>query len=242
VTVALIANPTVPSSSTTMVFTGALAGGSASACVLDVGWYNPVTISSIVDSRGNALTIQQAALTYSGDTGFRCARYICERPTGGSGNVTVTFSGAIQLGGGYLTELTSTISSGTITDQAPVGSQDTATPFTSTTTGVTAQADEVALACTHTYTSAGTTEVNDWTANGYTPLGIHNDTAVWTDGLAYKVLTATGAQTSSLSVTGVTVDAGLTFITTFKMSTATVASDVIITPAYRAARNALLRM
>lgn len=217
-TVTLIDSPAGAAVVNTVVFSGALSGGTGAAGCLDVGWYNTVTISTIVDTRGNTWTLQQAALAYTIDNLFRCARYICERPTGGAGTITVTFSGNVQLDGGYLTEITGTITSGTITDQAPVGLQDTAGPFTSTTTGATAQASEVALACTHTYTSTGTTQANDWTANGYTPLGAHTNTAVWTDGIAYKVLSATGAQTSSLAVSGVTADAGLTFITTFKMA------------------------
>lgn len=192
-------------------------GGSGAVMVVDVSWYGSASAPTVTDSKGNTYTQQQATVAYATDANFKAARFICERFTGGAGHtITATFGSAV-FGGISHVEVLGCITVGTITDQAPVGNSaahNDTTPYLSTTTGTTAQADEVVVACAATYTNSGT-ESHTWN-NGYTALDGLTDPSVWTGATSWKLLTATGTQQSSLTSSGGATDDAVTFITTFK--------------------------
>src|SRR5690349_4202069 len=187
-----------------------------STIVVFVGWYGNRTISSVTDNKGNTYTQIQSSIQYSGDTLFRAAAFYKQNAAGGSGHtVTANFSGSADLAAIFFIEVTGGLTSG-ILDQNPAGNEDTTDPYTSTTTGTTAQANELVLTCAQTYTTTAGPETLDWSANGYTALDAESDPANWTGGSAKKVLSATGTQQSSVSSSGAGAAAALMFIITLK--------------------------
>lgn len=202
--------------------------------VIDVQWYGAVTITSVAgtiggSADGNTYTQQGSPVTYSGDTGLRSARYICERPNGGDNHVfTVTFSTSLSFGGAvFITEVVGCIAAGTITDQAPSGAEDThnaSTAYVSPTTGTTAQALELVVASTNIYSVSGTYTFTQ--GNGFTTVDEVTDASVWTGCTMVKALSSTGTAQSSLTVSGGGgADTGLSFITTFKLASSEISLD-----------------
>lgn len=204
----------------------ALTTTTGSTFVIDVEWYSTATITGVTGligatSDGNTYVQQQATVAASVDGLYKAARFNC---VGGNGGALHSFTATLSAGtpvGIFVTEVKGVLTSGAI-DQAPVGNDNPhsdATPYLSTTTGATTQASEIVVACTHTYTTTGTLETQTWN-NGYTALDNETNPAVWTATTSFKVLSATGTQQSSLTSAGATCTDGVTFITTFKASTA----------------------
>lgn len=199
---------------------------SGSTFVVGVGWYTfaGVTLSSVTDNKGNGSYTQiQSNLTGAADPNFKAAFYYFQNGAGGSGHTfTANFSATPDAMGVHAIEITGGLTSG-ILDQAPAGNVDThsdATPFVSTTSSATTQASEIVIAVTQTFTTGAGPEVPTWN-NGYTALDGLTDPATWTAYSAYKILSSTGAQQSSLSVTGGTSTDALVYIATFKAVVAT---------------------
>jgi hypothetical protein len=189
-----------------------------STFVVAVGWYNAVNITSLVDNKGNRYTQIQSAVNYPVDSKFQAALFYCQNGAGGAGHTfTVNFSAAAQNVAMFCVEVVGGLSSG-ILDQAPAGFSDAhadTSPFVSAATGITAQAVELVLAFTHTYSTAVGTEVPTWNA-GYAAIDSLQDTNFWTGYSGFLLTSVPGAQQSSLNVTGGTSQDGLTFIATFR--------------------------
>jgi|SRR5690349_18714142 len=189
-----------------------------STIVVFVGWYDSgADITSVTDNKGNGNYTQiQSSIQYAGDTNFRAAMFYKQNAAGGSGHtVTANFDESADLAAIFFIEVTGGLTSG-ILDQNPAGNTDTTDPYTSNTTGTTAQANELALTCAQTYTTTAGPETLNWSANSYTALDAETDPANWTGGSAKKVLSATGTQQSSVSSSGAGAAAALMFIATFK--------------------------
>lgn len=206
--------------STTTVTTtgGTTTGGPGTIFLVSIGWYSgTLAATPITDSNSNVYTQVQSTVTGSVDAAFHSALFYKVGGVGGASHTfSVTCTGAPNLMSIRVTEWKSLAVSPV--DQAPVGNNDVLSPFVSTTTSATTQADEVAVAFLDTYTTAGTTSTLDWTANGYTQIDAETDVATWTAGWAYKLLSTTGAQTSSAAESGGTATDGITFIITLKAS------------------------
>ena len=168
------------------------------------------TLNAPTDSKSNTYTAINAQFAL--DWGGAIRLYYCENATGGASH---TFSGSYSGTTGmqvYAVEITGGKTSG-ILDQTTAWISDLASPYTTNTTGTTTQANELALVH-ESLNSTGTTAVV-W-GNGYTLVPGTEDTnaAQITGGFGYKILSATG--TESGSITSVNSVAGNGIVVTFK--------------------------
>lgn len=161
----------------------------------------------ITDNKGNTYTQIGGNVSAFGVTG---TLWYKESGTGGASHTftaTAVSSDVIAI---IVVELTGGVASG-ILDQSVTGNDDAASPFTSGTTGTTAQANECVLAFTYDNRSSATAIT--W-GGGYTSLVDQSNTSGITSGAAYLITSATGTQQSTF--TNAAVTEAVTWIATFK--------------------------
>lgn len=171
------------------------------------------SLNTPTDSKGNIYTPINTQFTMNWG-GFVRAWY-CENAVGGTSH---TFTATNTAGASAIQitaiEITGGRTSG-ILDQFTAWLSDASSPYTTNTTGTTAQANELALVFEGTDTSAATAIT--W-GNGYAvvPGSEETDAAHMTGGFGYKVLSATGTEQGSITATNSVAGNGI--VITFKES------------------------
>jgi hypothetical protein len=196
---------------------------SGSTYSVGVGWFTAAgagVAPTVTDSKGNTYTQVGSTLQSGGTPNFRFAIFESVNGTGGTLHTcTATFLANQDVISIWWNEITGGLTSG-IRDQAPGGNDDTASPYTSLTTGTTAQANELLIAYGGTLSASGT-ETITW-GNSFTSTGDDrtNANAEVTGSAATRVVSATGAYQSSFTSAGAGTTEALVFIATYKDITA----------------------
>jgi hypothetical protein len=195
----------------TTVTTAATAGAtSTGSTVLGIVIYQTVqTVTGVTDNKGNG-AYTQIGSTEADVNGSSICVWRKENATGGAGHTitaTQNVSGSISA---MLLEITGAAASSL--DQFADFTIDAASPFTTGTTGTTAQANEIALAFYLLDRFAATTIT--W-GNGYAEAAANLvDANVGVLGVGFKNLSSTGTQQCSVTLSAGSETAGMvaTFI------------------------------
>jgi len=166
----------------------------------------------ITDSNGNTWVHIQSDVAALSVTG---TLWYCANATGGASHTFTATSTSTGVTTIWMVELTGAAAASF--DQSAAGNDDTVSPFTSGTTGTTAQANEMALAFKFDNRGANAPA---WT--GYTTIDDAADTGGITGTSANKLLSAIGTQQSSFTLT--TATDCVSFIATFKEAASTTIS------------------
>jgi len=155
-----------------------------STFVVGIIYPNGDTVTSVTDSKSNTYTlVPLTAIADPGD-GFKAAIYKCENGVGGSGHTATLTISATDPKTVYFSEITSGATSG-ILDQSS-GVLDTATPFDSPVTTITANQLVYTLVA-----SSGLTADVTWNG-GFTGIDSDSSGVMTGSANAYRVVTATG--------------------------------------------------
>lgn len=193
------------------------------------------SIDSVSDNKGNTYT--QIGSTITSSSGSKSGLFSCQNGTGGAGHTWTAVIANAEVKNIYAVEITGGLLSG-ILDQAPAGVEDASSPFTSNVTSTTAQANELLLAFVATDTPSGT-ETITW-GNSFTQLDANGDSNFVTGGSAYRIVSATGA--FSTSITSDVATSAVSLIAAFKEAGGTAnasgagATDAASAPAGSAAQ------
>lgn len=174
---------------------------------------------TVTDSKGNTATIDQSTADGRG------------KPRASEGSIPLTSAGAshswtINFAAGTYCEGNVSEFSGLTTTPFDVsaGNQYNTSPGTTSlavTTATTTQADELVIACIVTNNNDTTTNVSD-PPTGYTSIGVRSDDTV-TIGYeaAYKIVSATGAQTATWTFDALALGdlGGAAVVATYKAAT-----------------------
>lgn len=164
-------------------------------------WGSTPTFVSIADNKSN--TYSQIGTEISSE-GTKRRAYICQNGTGGAGHtVTTTISGNTGHALVFV-EVKGVATSSQ--DQLVNFTADSASPFTSGTTGTTTQADEMAVVLywINEYTATTIT----W-GNGYSEAIKYIEGGTGTLAVGYKNLAATGTQQASVTLSAGTATSAL---------------------------------
>jgi len=160
-------------------------------CLVIICHYTNGGFTSIADSKGNTWSALQAEGSDAG-MGAAARTYICESPTVGTGHTFTLTAGDASI---YVVGITGEAASSL--DQATTINFDDASPFTSDTTGTTAQNDEILIGWVES--NAGSTET--LTAGGSFAPGDKiletTDSTYWTGAVAAKIVASTGTFATS---------------------------------------------
>lgn len=207
------AGPSATSVTTTGVTT---TGGAGTVFVAAIGAFNGAP-SSLTDSKGNTYTQVGSTQASSADANLRLAIYECIGGTGGASHTFTGHTGSGAVISIWVVEVTG-VSTASPRDQAPAISDDTASPYTSGTANTT-QANEALISFASTFSSSGT-ETLTW-GNSFTGLDAQtNANADITGGSATRLVTATGAYSSSFTSAGAGTAAALVGLVTYMEASA----------------------
>lgn len=198
-------------SSAASITTGSVTTAASGSTFVIFVAYDSGCFSSISDSKGNTYTQIQSEVNNAGH-GNACRLYYCQNGTGGAGHTATLNMSPSAFGNVHIVEITGGALTG-ILDQAPAGLDDGASPFTSNTTGTTAQANELVLAFTETGGTSGPGETLTW-GNSFTQIDGQNDGSFHTSYAASLGVTSTGTYQSTF--TSNQASEAITFIATFK--------------------------
>lgn len=182
--------------STTLSTTGVTTQASGSTFLIGVVAAGTSNIVAVVDSKLNLYT--QIQTQFNTSFGSCMAWYRSENGVGGAGHTITSTLGTGQVQTIYFVEITGAALSGVL-DQSVAFAADASSPFTTSTTGTTTQADEIAIALYATDTPSGT-ETITWGA-GFTQIDADGNSSFVTGGIAFKVLVATGTVQASITST-----------------------------------------
>lgn len=204
----------VATSHTTTV--GQVTQATGSTIVLwEIGGASASTLTTPTDNKTNTYVAGAAQVTAA--SGAQCRWWYCENALGGAGH-TWTCASSSDVRSVFVLEIKQGLTSG-IVDQATAGVSDVVSPYTSNTTGTTAQANEMIVAMVATDSVSGT-EVITW-GGGFTQSTAVGDANFATGGLATQISSATGTFTSSITSAGAGTTGAVSFVATFKEAAAT---------------------
>lgn len=201
---------TSAASHTTSVGQATQATGSA-FLLWEVGGGGITTLSTPTDNKGNTYTAGAAQVTSAG--GAKCRWWYIENGAGGAGHTWTFPSTGSDIRSVFVLEIKGGALSG-ILDQAPAGIADATSPYTSNTTGTTAQANEMIVAMVATDTVSGT-ETITW-GGGFAQSMAIGDATFVTGGLGTQISSATGTFTSSITSSGAGTTGVVSFVASFK--------------------------
>lgn len=198
---------------TTATRTTAASGSTFSVAVVWFASGGVGAVPTVTDSKGNTYTQVGSALTNGNN---RCAIFESVNGTGGTLHTfTATFLANQDVISIWANEITGAL---TVSprDQAPGGNDDNASPYTSLTTGTTAQPNEILIAYGFTLSVSGT-EVFTW-GNSFTGTGDDqtNANADFTGTSGTRVVSAVNTYQASFTSTGAGSTEALVFIVTYK--------------------------
>lgn len=212
--------------STTHTTTGITTQATGSTFVVGVvGGTNAATVNVPTDSKSNTYTRIQSQVN-STVSGARCSWFYIENGVGGTSHtITATTSGS-DVSTVFFAEITGGLTSG-IKDQDVAGIEDIVSPYTSNTTGTTAQSAEMAIALVATDSVSGT-ETITW-GNSFTQLAAAGDANFVTGGIGKLLLASTQTVTSSVTLSGASSTGAVSFVVTFKEASADVLMAQVLT-------------
>lgn len=201
---------------TTATRTTAASGSTFSVAVVWFASGGVGAAPTVTDSKLNTYVQVGAALTNGNN---RCAIFECVNGTGGTLHTfTATFLANQDVISIWANEITGALTASP-RDQAPGGNDDTASPYTSLTTGTTAQANEILIAYGFTLSVSGT-EVFTW-GNSFVGTGDDqtNANADFTGTSGTLIVSAIGTYQASFTSTGAGSTEALVFIVSYKDAT-----------------------
>lgn len=179
----------------------------ASGSVIVAGLNLDGTFTSFGDNKGNTFTQIQSQAA-NGTNKHRL--YYVENAVGGASHTFTFASSGGTIKTLFVLEIKGLKTSGSL-DANPAHSVDTASPFTSNSTGALAQADEIVVSGCILDGNGAITEANGFTiADSETNGGVF-----WTGAMAYKIVSATTAQSTSFTEGG--AGGGVVSIASFRM-------------------------
>lgn len=176
---------------------------------------NKTGVLSASDSLNTGYVQIRTTLVSATASLYEAGWFYKENGTGGAGHnatISTTVNGLITA---YLVEITGGATSG-IKDQDVAGLEDTLSPYTTNTTGTTAQANELALAFYATDVPSGTGTIT-W-GGGFSNVDQDANSSFQTAGIGSQTLAATGTVQGSITATG--SNGALGFVATFKEAAA----------------------
>ena len=179
------------------------------------------TVASVVDTRSNTWISTGTPINSTGER--KSWGYYVNNAVSGSTTVTVTFgAGEFEDSIVFLMELSGVVTTSALDQYVATSDGSFLNTHSSGTTGTTSQANEIAI--TFVGSSSGGTDPLFTVPSGYTGLtqGTAFDVYTW-GAIAYKLLTATGTQTSSFGSTSYVY--GQTILATFKQASSTTNSN-----------------
>jgi hypothetical protein len=203
----------ISNNSGTTITTGSITtAASGSIFVVGLAGANGSGLPTPTDSKGNTYTPINAE--FAGLINVRL--WYCENGTGGSGHTFSMVAPTSNPNAVYAMEITGGLTSGSL-DQTTAWIADASSPYTTNTSGTTAQNDELAVVF-YVDDRGGTTNLISW-GNSYSLVTETADSTYVTGGLGAKVLTATGTQQGSITIPTSSSADGI--LVTFKAAGAT---------------------
>lgn len=201
----LVGSTQLTSAATTVTLSATTTTGSSWVVfVSNQGGYG---VTPVTDNKGNTYVQiggDVTAFTVVGTLWYK------ENGTGGASHIFTGTNASSNLATIIVIEITGGATSG-ILDQSRTGNDDVATPFTSSVTGATSQANEVVLA--FTFDNRSTNSGLTWGASFLSLVDVTNNNFI-TCAAAKLNVTSIGTQQSSFT-SAVTTEA-VTYIATFK--------------------------
>ncbi len=217
---------------TTTTATRTSTGGAGTVFAVFVAWYaqnagdEPSAVTGQLNgsSDGNTYTQVGATYAYSVDNLLKCALFECVAGAGGALHTfAVTFGTAPWATSIWAVELVGGATS-SIRDQAPAGTEDLTSPYTSAA-ATTTQASELLLTFAATLTLTGTETITWGDSFASTGDDLTDPAAGICGSAATRIVSSTGTYSASFTASGAGTYGALQFLITYKDAAAVVSTS-----------------